>query len=74
MDLQLLIKGLPSKPIKLTEVTDIFIKKSPSDKLNRLPLDDAKQLQLNYQEYKFINKDTVVIVKGEDLKTIIAEL
>lgn len=74
MDLQLLIKGLPSKPIKLTEVTDIFIKKSPSDKLNRLPLDDAKQLQLNYQEYKFINKDTVVIVKEEDLKTIIAEL
>lgn len=74
MDLQLLIKGLPSKPIKLTEVTDIFIKKSPSDKLNRLSLDDAKQLQLNYQEYKFINKDTVVIVKAENLKTIIAEL
>lgn len=74
MDLQLLIKGLPSKPIKLTEVTDIFIKKSSNDELVRLPLDETQQLQLNYQEYKFINKDTVVIVKGEDLKTIVAEL
>ncbi|MCO7177426.1 hypothetical protein [Streptococcus gallolyticus] len=74
MDLQLLIKGLPNKPIKLTKVTDIFIKKSSNDELVRLPLDETQQLQLNYQEYKFINKDTVVIVKGEDLKTIVAEL
>lgn len=42
--------------------------------LNRLPLDEVQQLQLNYQEYKFINEDTVVIVKGEDLKAIVAEL
>lgn len=74
MDLQLLIKGLPNKPIKLTKVTGIFIKKSSNDELVRLPLDETQQLQLNYQEYKFINKDTVVIVKGEDLKTIVAEL
>ena len=74
MDLQLLIKGLPNKPIKLTKVTDIFIKKSSNDELVRLPLNETQQLQLNYQEYKFINKDTVVIVKGEDLKTIVAEL
>lgn len=74
MDLQLLIKGLPNKTIKLTKVIDIFIKQSSNDELVRLPLDEVQQLQLNYQEYKFINEDTVVIVKGEDLKAIVAEL
>ncbi|WP_043913806.1 hypothetical protein [Streptococcus gallolyticus] len=74
MDLQLLIKGLPNKPIKLTKVIDIFIKQSSNDELVRLPLDEVQQLQLNYQEYKFINENTVVIVKGEDLKAIVAEL
>lgn len=74
MNLQLLIKGLSNKSIKLTKVTDIFIKKSSNDELIPLPLDEIQRLQLNYQEYKFINEDTVVIVKGEDLKTIVAEL
>lgn len=69
MDLTILIKGLTNKPIQLKQVSKIEIKEK-SD-FSELTLSKVSNLTLDALEYRFTSEDTLLIVKGEELKSIL---
>ncbi|WP_105136601.1 hypothetical protein [Streptococcus suis] len=69
MNLTILIKGLTNKPIQLKQVSKIEIKeKSDFSELN---LSEVHNLALDALEYRFTSDETLLVVKGEELKSIL---
>lgn len=75
MKIDILIKGLTNRIVTIENLTEIKIKQNlPIDlfpEYENFPLENIKELSLGLLEYKFISNTDIVIVKGEDLKSII---